>query len=43
MCVAESSEYVTSVVLGTDLVARMSVHAMASLREDVLECIGKLN
>jgi septum formation topological specificity factor MinE len=32
---------VTSVVLGTDLVARLSVHAMATLREEVLDCIGK--
>ena len=33
----------TSVVLGNDMVARMSVHAMANLREEVLGCIGKIS
>jgi hypothetical protein len=37
----ECSEYVTSVVLGTDMVARMSVHAMSRLREELLDCIGE--
>ena len=37
----ECSEYVTSFVLDSDMVARMSVHAMARLREEVLDCIGR--
>jgi sn1-specific diacylglycerol lipase len=35
----ECSEYVTSVVLDTDLVTRMSTHSMNKLREEVLDCI----
>ena len=37
----ECSEYVTSVVLGTDLVARLSIHTMIKLRGEVLDCIGE--
>ena len=37
----ECSEYVTSLVLDSDMVARMSVHAMATLRAEVLDCIGQ--
>jgi hypothetical protein len=35
----ECGEYVTAVVLDTDLVTRMSLHAMTRLREKVLDCI----
>ena len=40
-CTTDCCTYVTSVVLGTDMVARMSVHAMSALRAELLDCIGK--
>jgi hypothetical protein len=37
----ECSEYVTSLILDTDMVSRMSVHTMSVLRENVLDCIAR--
>lgn len=38
---ADCSSFVTTIVLGSDMVSRLNVHSLAKLREEVLDSIGR--